>query len=69
MFLFMKAIKRKGDFRLGGIGIMGFKAWPQHPILARIPMILETRKDKPEADSRDLHVIRRLAGQSTGRSR
>jgi hypothetical protein len=66
MFVFMKSIRRNGDLRLGGIGLMGFKARLKRPILAPIPMILEPPKDTPDADPRNLRVIRGLAGHSTG---
>jgi len=66
MFIFMKAIRRKGDFRLGIGFLMGFKAWLRHPILARIPITLVTPQDTPEAGRRKINAIPRLAGQSTG---
>lgn len=50
----------------GGIGLEGFRAWVNHPAFGRIPMILETPKDTPEADPRNLKIIRGLAGRSAG---
>lgn len=49
----------------GGIGLEGFRAWVNHPAFRQIPMILETPKDTPEADPRNLRIIRRLAGLQT----
>lgn len=47
----------------GGIGLKGFQAWLNHPAFRTIPMILETPKDSPEADPRNLSLIRRLRGR------
>jgi deoxyribonuclease IV len=60
-------VDRHQHIGLGGIGLNGFRAWLNHPALARIPMILETPKETPEADHRNLKMIRRLAGRSAGR--
>jgi len=61
-------VDRHQHIGLGGIGLKGFKAWLRHPAFASIPMILETPKDTPEADPRNLGIIRRLAGRSAGLS-
>jgi deoxyribonuclease-4 len=45
----------------GTIGKAGFQALLQHPALQRLPFILETPKDTPTADARNLRLLRRLA--------
>jgi deoxyribonuclease-4 len=58
-------VDRHQHIGLGGIGLEGFRAWLNHPAFRAVPMILETPKDTPEADPRNLKIIRRLAGVST----
>ena len=41
----------------GGIGRAGFKAWVNHPLFKSVPMILETPKDHPDADPKNLKAI------------
>ncbi len=55
-------VDRHQHIGLGGIGLEGFRAWLNHPAFRDVPMILETPKDTPEADPRNLGVIRNLAG-------
>jgi deoxyribonuclease-4 len=48
----------------GGIGLKGFRAWLNHPAFRDVPMILETPKDTPEADPRNLKTVRGLVGKT-----
>ncbi|MBI3610692.1 MAG: deoxyribonuclease IV [Nitrospirae bacterium] len=53
-------VDRHQHIGLGGIGLEGFRAWVNHPAFREIPMILETPKDTPEADPRNLITIKNL---------
>jgi deoxyribonuclease IV len=44
----------------GGIGLAGFRAFVNHSLFRGIPVILETPKDSPEADTRNLGIVRKL---------
>ncbi len=46
----------------GHIGPKGFAAFLKHPFFRKVPMVLETPKDGPEADPENLRTVRRLAG-------
>jgi|Deesub1362A_J573_1020465.scaffolds.fasta_scaffold13216_2 deoxyribonuclease-4 len=46
----------------GGIGREGFAALVRHPSLAQAPAVMETPKDSPQADRRNLALVRRLEG-------
>lgn len=52
----------------GGIGADGFRALFAQPIIRPVPLILETPKDSPDADPRNLALVRQLwqAGGSIG---
>ncbi len=50
----------------GGIGRAGFAALMAEPRLAAAPGILETPKDRPEADRRNLDFLRQLGGAFGG---
>ncbi len=50
----------------GGIGPPGFAAFLRHPLFRDLPYVLETPKDSPEADPRNLALIRQLAAQPQG---
>jgi deoxyribonuclease-4 len=45
----------------GGIGIEGFRAFVNHPAFRDVPMVLETPKDTPQDDPRNLKTMRELA--------
>ena len=44
----------------GAIGIDGFRAIVNHPLLKNLPFILETPKDTPTADDRNLRTVQGL---------
>lgn len=44
----------------GKIGLSGFRAIVRHPKLRKIPMILETPKERPEDDRRNLDTLFKL---------
>jgi len=44
----------------GGIGADGFRALFAQPIIRGVPLILETPKDTPDADLRNLAIVRQL---------
>jgi deoxyribonuclease IV len=45
----------------GGIGLEGFRAFVNHPFFRDVPMVLETPKETPEDDPRNLRLMRRLS--------
>jgi len=45
----------------GGIGLEGFRAFVNHPVFRDVPMVLETPKDSPEDDPRNLKIMRGLS--------
>ena len=47
----------------GGIGLEGFRAFLNHPAFRDVPMVLETPKDTPADDPRNLKIMRDLAGR------
>ena len=47
----------------GEIGLEGFRAFVNHPLFRNLPHILETPKDTPEADLRNLKTLRGLVGK------
>jgi deoxyribonuclease-4 len=49
----------------GGIGLAGFRAFVNHPMFRNVPAILETPKDSPQADPRNLGIIRKLRTKET----
>jgi len=60
-------IDRHEHIGRGKIGMSGFRSLLGHPLLRGLPMILETPKDHPEDDFRNLSRIRRiLQSGSTG---
>jgi deoxyribonuclease-4 len=44
----------------GEIGMRGFKILLRHPFFRKLPMILETPKDSPDADQKNLMQIRKI---------
>jgi deoxyribonuclease-4 len=46
----------------GEIGEAGMRALLTHPLLAEVPAVMETPKDAPDADARNMAAARRLAG-------
>jgi deoxyribonuclease-4 len=44
----------------GGIGLEGFRSFVNHPVFRDVPMVLETPKDNPQDDPRNLKVMRDL---------
>ena len=44
----------------GGIGIRGFRAILNHPLLRDLPMIMETPKEREGDDDRNMRVVRAL---------
>lgn len=50
----------------GGIGADGFRALFAQPIVRGLPLILETPKDSPDADPRNLALVRRLWEMAEG---
>lgn len=53
-------IDRHEHIGKGKIGLSGFKSLLNHPLLRELPMILETPKDRPKDDFRNLSRIRGL---------
>jgi deoxyribonuclease-4 len=53
----------------GHVGQRAFKALLHHPALSRCAVILETPKDSPEADPRNLKLMRQLMRNSGGQER
>ncbi len=47
----------------GKIGLEGFKALVQEPRLKRINLVLETPKDKPQDDVRNLEILKKFRGK------
>jgi len=47
----------------GGIGLEGFRAFVNHPVFRDVPMVLETPKETPEDDPRNLKIMRGLSRQ------
>ena len=45
----------------GGIGLEGFRAFVNHPVFRNVPMVLETPKDTPQDDPRNLKIMRGLS--------
>ncbi len=58
-------VDRHQHIGLGGIGLGGFRAWLNHPAFRAIPMVLETPKDSPGADRKNLRQVRSLIGRKT----
>ena len=56
---------RHGHIGKGLIGMSGFKAFVTHPAIRKLPMVLETPKDAPGSDKRNLSRIRKLCAQHT----
>ncbi|HPH48899.1 MAG TPA: deoxyribonuclease IV, partial [Methanothrix sp.] len=54
-------LDRHEHIGLGQIGEEGFRAILTHPILSRLPMILETPQDSRRDDGANLEAARRLA--------
>ncbi len=52
----------------GHIGAEGFRALFAQPIVRGLPLILETPKDSPEADPRNLALVQRLWGEPSPQS-
>jgi deoxyribonuclease IV len=53
---------RHADIATGLIGEEGFKLILNHPALKKVPLILETPKEGPEDDIRNMETVRRLYG-------
>ncbi len=45
----------------GGIGLEGFRAFVNHPAFRDVPMVLETPKETPQDDPRNLKIMRELS--------
>jgi len=45
----------------GGIGLEGFRAFVNHPVFRDVPMVLETPKETPQDDPRNLKIMRELS--------
>ncbi|MBI4468720.1 MAG: deoxyribonuclease IV [Acidobacteria bacterium] len=55
------AVDRHWHIGQGNIGLEGFGRILNHPLLKRLPFILETPKQTPEDDPRNLAIVRNLA--------
>jgi len=58
-------VDRHQHIGLGEIGLNGFRALLTHPLLRRIPMVLETPKTSDADDLRNLRTLRRLAASAS----
>lgn len=59
---FQSHVDRHWHIGQGHIGLEAFRRIVTHPRLASVPFILETPKDTPQADPRNLKTVRELAG-------
>jgi len=50
----------------GEIGLAGFRNILRHPKLQALPMIMETPKDAPDADRRNMRIMKRLRKECSG---
>lgn len=48
----------------GALGMAGIRAWISHPIMRRLPMIMETPIDQEGDDRRNMRRVRRLARET-----
>ncbi len=62
-------LDRHEHIGMGKIGLQGFKNLLGHPCFQGLPLILETPKDCPDADRRNLRRIRKICEKEAGWSR
>jgi deoxyribonuclease-4 len=56
-------VDRHQHIGMGGIGLEGIRAFVNHPAFRDVPMVLETPKDTPRDDPKNLEIMRGLSGE------